>query len=791
MKLLKYEELILPNNTFPKTKTSDQITPCESFIGQKKAWDAINFGLSIDSKGYNIFVVGPSGTGRKSFVLELVKSFAKNKKKQEDLIYVVDLDNPYSAKAIELPAGYGKELKREMSKISEEIFVRLKSVFESDEYEHRKKELEDEYREVREKILKDLQEKALKLGFIVKLTPTGFIYMPALDGKPISKEQYEELPDEKKQYYEEEAKKVDHLISGTLHKLRKVDSNYSEKLKDLDKYASLFAIEEVFEKLKVKYKNYPKLVDYLEKLKDHFINNIEKIKGSEEGKEYIKHMLNINLLVDNSEVQGAPVIFEKNPTYPNLFGKIEYISKLGVLYTDFTMIRGGAIHKANGGYLIINAEEILKYPYVWDKLKKTLLTEKILIENVDMAYGFNPTVSLKPEPVDAKLKIIMVGTPEIYYLLYEYDEDFKKLFKVKVEFDWEIDVTQKNVKEYYSFISSVIKNNQLKPFSNKALQRIIWYSMRLSGSREKLSMKMGEIVNLMVEADYKATLRNAKIVSKKDVDNALEAYENRVSLIREKYDKSLRKYEIMIETDGREVGQVNGLTVTHLGDYSFGLPVKITAKSYVGNIGIIDIQRESDLSGNIHSKAVMTLIGYLGSKYANEIPFSLGVSISFEQVYAVVEGDSASLAETIAIISAISKIPIKQSIAITGSINQHGIVQPIGGVNEKVEGFYRLCKYRGLNGEHGVIIPEANVKNLVLNDEILKDIKLGKFNIWAVKTVDEALEILTELPAGKLSSRGTYPRGSVNYYVTKELRKVYEKLEGKDTSKGKKKKGKK
>jgi len=783
MRKLGYKDLIISNKIFPKVDTTKNISPCETFIGQENAFKAINFGLSMEKKGYNVFVVGPSGTGRRSFVESFVHSFAKRKEKQSDLAYLVDLENPYSAKAILLPAGLGKLLREKLEKVSEKLIIKVQRTFESEEYEEKRKEIESEYKEAKESILKDLSKKALKLGFIVKLTPTGIVYFPALDGKPMTQEQFENLPEDLKNTYEESSKKVEHLISGVIHQLRKIDAEYAEKFNDLDKYAILFAVEPLFEELKNEFSFSEKLLEHFQQLKDHVIKNSNKLKNFEEAKIYLKHILTVNLLVDNSEIEGAPVVFETNPTYPNLFGKVEYVSKMGVSYTDFTMIRGGAIHKANGGYLILNAEDILKNPYVWDKLKKTLLTEKIVIENLDSIHGINPTISLKPEPVDVSLKTILIGTPDLYYLLYEYDEDFQKLFKVKVEFDWEIDANLENVKQYYSFISNVVENNNLKPLNSKALKKVVWYSMRLAENREKLSMKMGKIANLIMEADYYSTQRKSDMVDVIDIEKAIKENENRMKLFREKYDEALKNYEIMVETSGKQVGQINGLTVIHLGDFAFGHPVKITAKTYAGNIGIIDIQRESDLSGNIHSKAVLTLIGYLGSKYSKEVPFSMGVSISFEQVYGVVEGDSASLAEALAIISAISKVPINQSIAVTGSINQHGLVQPIGGVNEKVEGFYRLCKFRGLDGSHGVVIPETNLKNLVLNKEILKDIKNGMFNIWTVKTVDEAIEILMDKPAGKLTSKGTYPRGTVNYYVGLELKKTYEKLNGKNRKK--------
>ncbi|ANQ53426.1 ATP-dependent protease [Thermosipho sp. 1063] len=779
MKKLSYKDLTLKNSVFPRVNSSKNISPCETFIGREDAFKAMQFGLSMKQKGYNIFIVGPSGTGRKSFAISFAKKFSKKKKNYHDLVYTIDLDEAYAAKAIILPPGEGKKLKEKLENISEDIFKNIQKTFESEEYEEKKKELEMEYEEKKEQILSELSKKAVRLGFVVKLTPTGIVYAPQMDGKPLSPEQFEQLPEDIKRNYEENAKKLDHLISGVIYQLRKIDTEYREKFNDLDKYATLFSIDSLFEELKEEFKYSEKLLNHFEKLKNHIVKQSVKIKNFEEWKGYIKHILTVNLIVDNSNLSSAPVVFENNPTYPNLFGKVEYISKSGVLYTDFSMIRSGAIHRANGGYLILNAEDILKFPYVWDKLKKTLISQKITIENIDSAYGINPTITLKPEPINLDLKVIIIGTPELYYILYEYDEDFKKLFKVKVEFDWEMNATKENIKQYYSFISSVVENNELNPLNSKALKRVIWYSMRLSENKDKLSMKMGEISSLIIESDYYSKLRNADTITEEDILNAIKNRENRVRLIMDKYDEALKKYEIMIETQGKVVGQINGLTVSHFGDFSFGMPVKITAKAYVGNTGIIDIQRESDLSGNIHSKAVLTLMGYLGSKYATEFSLSLGISISFEQVYGVVEGDSASLAETIAIISAISNIPIKQSIAVTGSINQHGVVQPIGGAIEKIEGFYRLCKHRGLDGTHGVIIPMANVKNLILKDEILEDVKNGLFNIWAVSNVDEAIKILMDKPAGKLNEKGKYPKGSVNYYVSEKLRKIHEHLEGK------------
>ncbi|MEN3042550.1 MAG: AAA family ATPase [Fervidobacterium sp.] len=786
LRKVRFEELIVDGSMLGNINSTEDITYVQSFIGRERAIKALLFGLDMERDGYNIFIVGPSGIGRKTFVKYFVSEYAQKKPVPPDVAYVMDFENPMRAKAIFLPAGKGIDLKKDMEKLVDNLTERIVKLFEGEDYKTRRREIDNEFEKEQEKYTKELIEKASSLGFLIKLTSTGVNYYPMKDGKVISEDEFSKLSSEEKQYYEENEKKVVLLIEAAVENVRKLEAVYKERIRDLNRYALLFATEEFFSIIEQKYP-YSDVKEYVHRIKEDIIEKVSSTKKVQELEYYFKKAYSVNLIVDNSSLNAAPVVFEDTPTYHNLFGKIEYIEREGMLYTDFTLIKPGVLHAANGGYLIIDARELLIHPFVWDRLKKVLFAKQIEIENVESAYGYSVIASLKTDPVPLKLKVILVGTPEIYEILYEYDPDFEKLFKVKVELDWEIDATVENVKDLLSFVADYVKEKEIMPVRKDALERIVWYSTRLSGDRTKLSMRLGAIIDLIEEANFFAKKRDSKYIASEDVLKALKEREERIKLVVEKYDEMFKKEDLMIDVTGKVVGQVNGLTVVNFGDYEFGLPVRITAKTYIGNAGILDIQREADLSGQIHSKAVMILTGYLGSKYARKVPFSIGVSISFEQVYGYVEGDSASLAEVLAIISAISKIPLKQNIAVTGSINQHGHVQPVGGVTEKVEGFYRICKLKGLTGVQGVIIPRANVRNLVLSDEILDAIKEGKFHIWTVDEVDEAIELMTDRPAGNMNKNYEYPRGTVNYYVVQALKNAHDLSEGKTKAKRTKK----
>jgi len=788
MKKLSYEDLIVNDEFLPEFDTTEEFPSCEILIGQDRARRAVETGLKIREKGYNIFVAGPTGTGRRTFVQNVLREVAKNRPRPRDWAYVYNFDDPQSPKAFSLEPGLGKEFKKDMGNLIDEVIEALNRLFESEEYASKRAEIEDEYTKAKNELWEKLKMKARELGFSIQLTPTGVLTVPMMDGKPVTPDIYELLPEEKRKEIEEASMKVKHLVEGTLHRSRKLDRELKEKLQELDRYGAIFVIGNLFDELKKKYSSNSDIIEYLEKVKSDVLDNLQDLRSEEsEKREFYKKKYSVNLIVDNSDSIGAPVVYERNPTYSNLFGKVEYYAKLGVLQTDFTMIRSGSLHKANGGFIILDAEDVLRNIHVWEGLKRTLMSGWLTVENLENVLGFSSTMTLKPQPVPIDVKVFMIGTPLMYELLYTYDEDFRKLFKIKAEFDWEMENNESNVKDYLSFISSICNEHELPHLTREAAKRVLWYSTRLSGDRTKLSARFGEISKLIIEAGTIAKMSKKNLVEEKDITTTIESMEERVRLLQEKYDNMLKEYDLMVEVTGEKIGQINGLTVIELGDHSFGIPVKITAKTYLGKAGVVDIQREADLSGKIHGKAVLILEGFFGSKYAQKTPISFSASISFEQVYTVVEGDSASLAETLALISSISKVPIKQNIAVTGSINQHGEVQPVGGVTEKVEGFFRTCKMRGLTGDQGVIIPRGNIKNLILKDEILEAVKKGIFHIWAVENVDEAIEIVTGRKAGKLTKKGVYEKGSVNYLVSKELERIKKLLEEKEEKKGKKK----
>jgi len=778
---VEYQDLVYKCPYLPNFKTSLEVEPIEGFIGQEKARKAVEDALKINEKGFNVFVVGMPGTGRRSFITSFLEKEALKMSPPKDWVYVYNFSNPSEPRAISLERGKGIQFKVDMQKLSEEVVESLEKIFESEDYTAKKSELEDEYMSKRTRLWEELQEKARELGFSVQLTPTGVVSVPIIDGKPITPDVLESLPEEVKQNIAENSRKLKHVIEGTLYKSRKLDREYKEKLRELDRYAALFTIGALFDEMRKQYEFSYDITQYLTDVENDVLNNLSDLRSEDpEVRQLYKKRYSVNLIVDNSHITGAPVIFERNPTYSNLSGKVEYYSRAGMLFTDFTFIKAGALHRANGGFLILEAESLLRNAYAWEYLKRALLSEEITIENLESALGFSNMVSLRPQPIPLNVKIFLIASPRIYYLMYTYDEDVRKLFRVKSEFDWELDANEENVKKYLGFISSTCCRYALPHLETKAVERVLWYSSRLAADRTKLSVRFGEISGLIREACSVANQRGDKAVYEEDVKTAISKMEDRVNLIQTKYDSQIKSHDLMVETTGTRIGQVNGLTVYDLSDHSFGIPVKITAKVHLGKPGVVDIQREANLSGKIHSKAVLTLEGFFGERYAQLIPLSISASLNFEQVYGMVEGDSASIAEAIALISAISKVPIKQEIAVTGSMNQHGEVQPVGGVTEKVEGFHRACKFHGLTGNQGVILPKANLKNLLLKDEVLEDIKKGLFHIWAVEHIDEAIEILTGIKAGKLTKTGNYEKGSVNDLVVKALKKA------KDTAKEKK-----
>jgi len=765
--------------------TTEEIEACEDFIGQKRAVDAIYFGLGIESRGYNLYLAGPPGVGKTSVIRSILSKIAKDKPTPPDWCYVYNFQDPNTPKALSLPTGMGKVFKKDMEDLVENLRNNIPRAFESKEYEEEKQRIINETQKQKGLLFEELQKKASELEMQVQFTPTGIVTIPLFRGRPITQEEYNMLDEFHNEDIRKRKEKIDEEVNEVFKKVRNLEKEAMDKLKELDKRVALFAVSYVIDGIREKYKSFPEIIDYLDMAQKHILENIEKFlpeKGEvppfpfklpQQKPTFTEYQ--VNVVIDNSNTKGAPVIFEPHPTYTNLFGSIEREARFGVLVTDFTMIHAGSLAKANGGYLVVEALDVLKYPFVWDSLKKVLENEELRIEDVYQQYGLMSTVGLRPEPIKLNVKVILTGSPLLYYLLYAYDEDFMKLFKVKADFDSVVDRTDEMLSQYSCFVKSICDKENLKQFDRSGVEAVIEYSSRIAGDQNKLSVQFGAISKIIREANYWANVDGKnKYVTRKHVERAIEEKIYRSNMLEEKIQELIAKGIILVDTEGAVVGQINGLAVYNLGDYSFGKPSRITCETFMGTEGVVNIERKANLSGNIHNKGVLILSGYIGSKYAQNKPLSLSASLCFEQSYELVEGDSASAAELVAIISSLSGVPIKQGIAITGSVNQKGQIQPIGGVNEKIEGFYHVCKIKGLTGEQGVIIPHQNVQNLMLKKEVLEAIKEGKFHIYPVQTVDEAIEILTGMEAGERKPDGQFKEGTVNYLVDKRLKEFAE-----------------
>ncbi|KGG80251.1 ATP-dependent protease [Caloranaerobacter azorensis H53214] len=762
-------------------ETTEEIPPIKEIIGQKRATKALKFGLSVKKKGYNIFVTGITGTGRNSYSYSVAKDFAKRRSTPDDWCYVYNFKKPESPKAIRLKAGQGIAFKREVENVISKLRVDIPKVFSSREYEDKKNLIYHNYQKKVEEIIDELNIIAKDYGFVFKQNENGLISIPLVDGRPISEEELENISEDEINKIRENSSKLSAEAYDIFNKFRKLDEQLRDRLKQLNEKVTFDAVDFYLDQLIKKYKDNEEIEKFLNEMEDDIIKNLNQFLDREENSKLnevigklSKHedffkRYEINLFIDNSNCQGAPVIREVNPNYYNLLGKIEYVNESGVLKTDHTRIKPGAIHEANGGYLIVQAKDILTNPFAWDGLKRALISREIKIENI--IKGSVVAETLKPEPIPLDIKVIVIGDYYTYQLLYDYDDDFKKLFKIRADFDIEMERNEENIRKIASFIALHCKEENLRHFHKSAVGKVIEYCSRLAEDQRKLSARFNEIVELLYEADAWADAMGDSIVTAEHVVKAIEEKIYRNNKYEEKLQELFKDGILLIETSGWKVGEINGLAVMDSGQYSFGRPNKITVSTFVGKEGIINIEREVQKSGSIHDKGVLILSGYLGERYAREKPLSLTASITFEQSYEFIDGDSASSTELYALLSSLSDLPINQAIAVTGSVNQKGIVQPIGGVNEKIEGFYKVCKSKGFKGGEGVIIPYQNIRNLMLSDEVIQAVEEGKFTIYAVKTIEEGIEILTGVPAGEMDDKGRYPVGTVNYLVQKKLDK--------------------
>ncbi|MEM3378015.1 MAG: ATP-binding protein [Candidatus Bathyarchaeia archaeon] len=768
-----------------RCKTTQELTPLQEIIGQERAVRALRFGLGIRNQGFNIYVAGYPGTGRKTAVKSFVEEVARVEPVPPDWCYVNNFSNPYEPKAMQLPAGRGRQFRDDMKFLIESVRTALPKAFESEDYAAKRDATIREVERQRKELIDKLNVKAQQEGFVIQSTPVGLLLIPVVNGQPLSEEELLRLPPKVQQLIQEKRERLEAEFRSAMRQFIDLERKVTEALKKLNRDVALYAIGNLVEDLIEKYKDLPEITSYLRDVQNDILDNIAQFVKQGEPQQQLPFpwmrespfkKYEVNVIVDNSTLKGAPVIMEFNPTYQNLFGTTEKEVQFGALITDFTMIRGGSLHKANGGYIIIPVEDLLLNPFSYEGLKRALRDGKIVIEEPQERFGFISTKSLKPRPIPLKVKVILIGSPYIYQQLYLLDMEFAELFKVKAEFDTTMPRTEENIRQYAAFVCTLCQKENLKHLDSTGLVKIIEYSQRLCEDQQKLSTRFAEVADIVREANFYASQENSRFITGNHVKKAIEEKIYRSKLIQEKIQEMIKRGILLIDTDAEKVGQVNGLSVMSIGDFAFGIPSRVTASVGLGQEGVIDIEREAKLGGPIHTKGVLILSGYLNEKYAQDKPLSLSARLVFEQNYSGVEGDSASSTELYAILSALSNLPIKQYIAVTGSVNQKGEVQAIGGVNEKIEGFFEVCKAKGFTGKQGVIIPESNVQNLMLKEEVVEAVRNGQFHIYAVKTIDEGIEILTGVKAGKRLPDGTFEEGTVNHRVDKTLKEMAEKL---------------
>lgn len=781
-------------------ETTREVPSLSGTIGQQRAIASLEFGLNLPAKGFNIYALGEQGTGKMRAIRALLSEKAKNEPTPPDWCYIYNFKNPDTPLAVSLPAGKANEFQKDMANLVSTLKVEIPKAFESKEYDKQRNKILEDFQLKQKEWFTTVEQEAKNKGFAIRKALAGLIIVPIKrDGEPLTEEEFLSLDPDTRKRIDELGKALQEKLDDVVRAVREAEKLVKDMLIKLERQIALEVVEPAIEELKKKYSFNERIINWLEEVKEDILNNISDFKVQEEAvppvppfmkipKEASFAKYGVNVIVDNSSTEGAPVVYETNPTYLNLFGRIEYKIQYGMAVTDFTMIKGGSLHKANGGYIVIDALSLLKNLFSYDALKRALKSKEIRIEDVWEQYRLITTTTLKPEPIPLNVKVILTGTPFLYYLLYNYDDEYRELFKVKADFDTRMPRNEENIKKYAQFISLCQKEEGLLPFHRSAVARVVEYGSRLAEHQEKLSTRFSAIADLIRESHYWAKKDGAELVKAEHVMKAVEQKVYRSSSIEEKLRELIVEDVLIVETSGRKVGQINGLAVIDLGDYSFGKPSRITARVYLGKAGIVNIERETKMSGRIHEKAVMILSSYLWSKYAIKKPISLSASVTFEQLYEMIEGDSATCAELYALLSSISEIPLKQSIAVTGSMDQKGEVQPVGGINEKIEGFFELCKIRGLDGSHGVIIPKRNLKHLMLKEEIRKAIKEGAFHIYAIDYAEEGLEILTDMPAGQLQPDGTYPEGTINYFVMKKLEEMSELVKKKDKENEKEKK---
>ena len=763
-------------------RSTDELKPLEFTIGQERALDAIERGLEIDASGFNIFACGETGTGRTTTIQTKVHDRAQNLSTPNDFVYVQNFRQSDQPTALSLPPGQGRQLAADMEDLIKQCREEIPKAFESEQHAKKKTDIMQRFRDEQTKMLNKLDQQAREYDHTVRKTNQGVIAVPLVNGNPVSEEKFNQLDNDTQNDLIEKGKQVQTLIAETMSQARRLEKQMREETQEEDRKLALYAVGYLVDDIKQKYSEQEDVVNYLEEVKEDIVENVDAFRdgeqqsnqmqqllGIKDGKDQTLSRYRVNVVVDRTGLEGAPVIHERNPTYYNLFGQLEYKSQMGGMVTDFTMIKAGSFQAANGGYLILHVLDLLRNPFSWEALKRTIRTGQAKIENMGAQYQMIPAATLKPDPISVNVKVILIGSRMIYHLLHKWDEDFRRFFKIKADFDVEMDLTDEHLNKYASFIHSQCQKNNLQPFNSDAVTAIAEYSARLAEHQERLSSCFLSISDLIAESAQQSADNDKKTVDAEDVKQARQSFKQRSRLLQDKIQRLIDEGTLLIDTEESVTGQLNGLSITDLGDYRFGHPSRITCVTSVGRSGVVNIERESKMSGSVHDKGVLIMSGFLASRFGQDKPLALSASICFEQLYGGIDGDSASCAELYTLLSSLAAVPLRQDIAVTGSINQRGQVQPIGGVNEKIEGFYEVCRNKGLNGKQGVMIPRRNLHQLMLDDELIEAVNNDKFHVYAVDNVAEGIEILTGCKAGDPDDQGKFPEDTVFGKVDKRL----------------------
>jgi lon-related putative ATP-dependent protease len=769
------------------TTTAD-VPGLETIVGQQRAVQALDFGLGVRNVGFNVYVAGQPGTGKVTAVHTFLEGVAKDEAPPSDWCYVHNFVDPYRPRALRLAAGVGRGLQQDMKSFIQRARKEIPAAFESDQYSVGRDAIGEALQRQREALLAQLNKRAQEEGFTIQATPSGWIVLPIMEGRTLSEQEFLSLDAAVREPIRQRREALETELKRSLKEARTWEKEANRRLQILNREVALNVVGGLVEDLEEKYQELPEVMDYLKQVLEDIVSNIDPFLGQphqpetpgapspswEHDSAFRKY--EVNVVVDHSETVGAPVVMERNPTYNNLFGRIEKEALYGALQTDFTLIRGGSLHQANGGYLVLPVEEVLRNLFSYDSLKRAIRDRQIVVEDMGERLGYLTTKSLRPEPIPLSVKIVLIGPPHLYYTLYALDEDFRELFKVKAEFDVRMDRSEENVRNYVAFVSALCSREGLRPLDAGAVAKIVEYGSRAVEDQQKLTTRFSEVADIVRAANFWAERDGSPQVVETHVRKAIDEKVYRSNLIQERIQEFIQRGILLVDTAGEAVGQVNGLAVIELGDHAFGRPSRITASIGLGQAGLVDIEREARLGGPIHTKGVLILSGYLSRRYAYDKPLSLSARLVFEQSYEGVEGDSASCAELFTLLSALSGAPIKQGIAVTGSLNQQGEVQAIGGVNQKIEGFFDVCHAAGLTGEQGVIIPESNVQNLMLREDVVEAAEQGRFHVYPIRSVDQGIEILTGRTAGERGPDGTFPEGTLNHLVDQRLREMAERL---------------